>query len=338
MTDERRASDLEASAIRPEPAAERRDPPELCGLVVHWHNEAQLARLFEHWPEDTRWELVIVDNGSSGSLPPGPGRTLDPGANLGFGGAVNYALTTVTAPVVLLLNPDAWPASPRSLPALLEGLERHPDAAGVAPRLLARDGSCQSAWQLRRLPTAGDLLRQCLFVPWGGDAREPQAGSPVEQPAASALALRRRDLERLGGMDPSFYPAWFGDVDLARRMRDAGRELVYWPESEFLHELGASVGPLGYGSFLWIYYRNLDRYARKHFGAWLAGLLRAVLTAAAAGRIMLVPLKKPSRAPDRAEAVRGLASVLVGAVSSWRLPADLVRSHAPPAAPGPASR
>ena len=79
-------------------------------------------------------------------------------------------------------------------------------------------------WQLRRLPTPLALLAHALFWnPGAAAAAEPAAGAAIEQPAAAALALRRSVFEALGGFDEAFYPAWFEDVDLARRLADRGQ-------------------------------------------------------------------------------------------------------------------
>ncbi|MBV8201575.1 MAG: glycosyltransferase, partial [Acidobacteria bacterium] len=250
--------------------------PALAGIVVHWRDEARLAELVAAWPrDDPRFELVVVDNSGtappelapppgsvephephgppaaaplSPAAPPSPApppiRLLRPGRNLGFAGGVNAGVAANRAPLLLLLNPDAVPA-PGALERLLEGFAAHPEAAGLAPGLTGAGGEPQFAWQLRRLPSAWSCLRQTL--PWpqtlgaAGPAAEPRPGAPVEQPAAAALALRRDALLAAGGLDERFHPAWFEDVDLARRLRQAGRPLLYWPAARFRHALGSTV-------------------------------------------------------------------------------------------------
>jgi N-acetylglucosaminyl-diphospho-decaprenol L-rhamnosyltransferase len=296
--------------------------PQLSGLVVHWHNETELGQLAAAWPmDDPRFELIVVDNGSSRPLDlPSGVRRITPGANLGFAGGVNAGVAAARAPLLLVLNPDAFP-EPGALDALLAGFAALPEAAGLAPRLLDPAGRPQFTWQLQRLPSPGSLLAQALFLPISrGAEREPPEGAAVEQPAAAALALRREALERIGGFDPRFFPAWFEDVDLARRFRDAGLLLQYWPAACFRHHLGSTVPRLGFGRFLWHYDRNLLRYLAKHHGrGWtiLVGLALAVGTLA---RLILLPLRRPRRARSRGEAARGLCRVLFGLLSGWRWP------------------
>ncbi|HEX4953229.1 MAG TPA: glycosyltransferase family 2 protein [Thermoanaerobaculia bacterium] len=304
--------------------------PEISGVVVHWSNEAELGRLVAAWPEDSRFELIVVDNGSTSPLPPGPYQLLSPGRNLGFAGGVNRGVAAAAAPVVLLLNPDARP-EPGALERLLEGLVRHPEAAGLAPRLVGEGGQPQFRWQLRRLPMAAELCREALFGEVvRGPRDEPPAGTPVEQPAAAALALRKEALATLGGLDEGYFPAWFEDVDLGRRLRSSGRPLLYWPDAVFRHGQGASVPRLGYGLFLWIYDRNARRYLRRHHGRVWAGVFRAARSLGLILRLLLSPVLRPRRAGSRQEALLGQAAALAGVLSGWRWPRSWARRHTPP--------
>ena len=299
--------------------------PQLAGLVVNWHGDEDVLKLLEGWPEDSRFELIVIDNSSSLGGTISGARVIDPGKNLGFGGAVNAGLRSTDASVILILNSDARPIG-TALERLIEGFDQKPEVAGLAPKLLSADGTPQHRWQLRPLPSTSTLLLQSLMIPAGeGPGVEPTSGTVIEQPAAAALALRRSALQEIGGFDEAFFPAWFEDVDLARRMADANQETRYWPEAAFEHLLGSSVTRLGYERFLWIYYRNLGRYLSKHHSNWLAILARTLTALAATIRIPLLTLRRPSRAASRREALDGLTSLLLGALSGWRLPYSLSR-------------
>jgi GT2 family glycosyltransferase len=309
-------------------------------VVVHWHDEMSLAELVAAWPRDPRFELVVVNNGSRQPLvlPALPGlRRVEPGRNLGFAGGVNAGVAEAVAPLVLLLNPDAVP-EPGALDEILRGFAAFPGdshlagVAGIAPCLTGPAGEPQFAWQLRDLPSAWACLGQALLLPGRPThRREPAAGTPVEQPAAAALALQRSALAAAGGMDAGFYPAWFEDVDLAYRLKAAGRVCRYWPAARFRHRLGSSVPRLGYGPFLWIYYRNLTRYLAKHHGAGWAWAARALLPVGLGLRVLALPLRRPRRAASRLAALGGLLDAIAGAVTGWRHPLRLARSE--PAVP-----
>jgi N-acetylglucosaminyl-diphospho-decaprenol L-rhamnosyltransferase len=328
--------------------------PELSTIVVAWRAADDVAELVASWPRDRRFELVIVDqvgdcaarlrtaasvsgasgaNGASGvseTLPENV-RLLNPGRNLGFAGGSNFGARAAGAELLLFLNPDARPGGEEipalgALTALVEAFAGWPQATGLVPRLIGFDGVAQTGWQLRRLPAPLALLAHALFWnPGTGDRTEPPAGTAIEQPAAAALALRRSVFESLGGFDEAFFPAWFEDVDLARRLAGGGHSLLYLPAALFRHRQGSSVSALGYGAFLTAYDRNLCRYLAKHHGQAWALAFRALAGPAALLRLLLLPLRRPARAASRREAASALLSVARGSLTGWSGGAPVLR-------------
>ncbi|MEM9290319.1 MAG: glycosyltransferase family 2 protein [Acidobacteriota bacterium] len=311
--------------------------PRLSAVVVHWRDGEHLEELLASWPRDPRFELLVVDNSAAEAGPthpqdPEPARWLRPEANLGFAGGANFGIRRARAPWVLLLNPDARPVE-GALEALLQGIEKHPEAAGLAPAMEGDDGSPQHRWQLRPLPSRRTLLLHCLLLPAGqGSTTAPAAGSAVQQPAAAALALRRQVVLQLGGLDDGFYPAWFEDVDIALRLHQGGHRLIYWPQARFVHAMGASVSSLGYGSFSWIYYRGLARYLEVHHGKGWRLLGRCALTLGVGLRLLALPLRRPRRARSRGEAAKALLQTMAGAISDFHWPAAMAQRYRRPVA------
>ncbi len=302
-------------------------PPELSlsAVVVHWRDEQHLGELVASWPDDPSVELLVVDNSGTLSRLPAPARLIAPGGNLGFAGGVNRGVEEARAPIVLVLNADARPRQ-GSLEKVLAAFADFPEAAGIVPALVGRGGEPQHRWQLQPLPTPWTLLLQTFFLAGSrGPHQEPPRGTPVAQPAAAALALRRDVLRQIGGFDEGFYPAWFEDVDLARRLARAGHRLLYEPSARFVHAGGATVSRLGYGPFLWLYYRGLSRYLSKHHAIVWPLLARLTLTLGMLLRLELVPLRRPRRAESRRAAAAGLLAVIAGAWSGWRRPLRYAR-------------
>lgn len=321
-------------SLRPRAYARPAGNPVLCGVVVHWNNETELEALAEAWPADPRCELLVVDN--SGKLPAESAaswrkkvRLLNPGGNRGFGGGVNAGVAATQAPWVLILNPDACPR-PGAVESLAEACQNERSAAGLVPGLEWPGGKSQCRWQLQPLPSAATLLAQIFFLGGQrGPKKEPPAGTLIEQPAAAALALRREVLEELGGFDEGFFPAWFEDVDLAKRLAERGHFCAYLPQSRFEHAAGSSLPALGYGPFLFVYYRNLVRYLGKHHGQVAALLARLLLPVSMLLRILLLPLRRPNRAKSRSEAATGLAAVARGAITGFQRPRRLAERFQP---------
>lgn len=310
--------------------------PTLSAVVVHWRDEEHLQQLVASWRPDESCELLVVDNSRTLQLLPPFVTVLDPGANLGFGGGANHGIAAARGAWILLLNPDARPRE-GAIAALLSAVQDLPEeVGGLVPALQGDTGEGQQGWQLQPLPSAWNLVAQTLFLAGvRGPKSPPPAGTSIEQPAAAALLLRRSLLQSLGGFDDGFYPAWFEDVDLGRRIRQSGAILRYAPQARFVHAMGGSVPQLGYGPFLWVYYRNLCRYLAKHHGVGWQRLARCTLVLGMGLRLALLPLRRPRRATSRGQAAKALVDVMVGAVSAWRRPAVHVSSFRRPETESP---
>lgn len=300
--------------------------PAIATVVVSWRSRDELAKLLPALPRESWHETLVIDNG--GDLDPAEveasgARLIRPQRNLGFAGGCNAGARASRAPLLLFLNPDTRPLG-EALVSLRAGFDRFPAAAGLVPRLVGLDGASQCRWQLSPLPGVWALLAHAFFWnPAAGPRHEPAAGTPIAQPAAAALALRREVFEAVGGFDETYRPAWFEDVDLALRLAQTGQRLLYWPAATFEHRVGSTVPKLGYARFLAIYDRNLARYLARHHGRAWALAFRALVPVGALLRMIALPLRRPRRAASRREAARALWTVAWGAIDGWSTAAEL---------------
>lgn len=178
-------------------------------------------------------EVAVVDNGSGdGSaehLRAAGVRVVESKENLGFGRGVNLGVEATTAPFLFLLNSDAV-ARPGAIAALRRVLD-DPTVGVVAPVVYQADGRTLQADAHGPLPAPRALLRT---TGGGADDLEPGWVSGV------AMMLRREDFTALGGFDPDFT-MYLEDVDLCRRLRDAGRRVVREPAASVVHRGGRSA-------------------------------------------------------------------------------------------------
>jgi GT2 family glycosyltransferase len=299
--------------------------PILSVIVVAWRSDDDVRELVGVFPlTDARSELIVVDNGSRGPLALAtPVVVLAPGRNVGFAAASNLGAARARGAWLLFLNPDAR-LDATGLAALLAVLGMEDEAgrtAGWVPRTVDAQGRSRHGWALRRLPRAADLLRAALWTePALGARQEPPHGALVEQPAAAAWVLRRDVFLEVGGFDAAFFPAWYEDVDLARRLAGAGWSSRYAPGVEVRHAIGSSVTQLGLADFLWLHDRSAVRYARKHHGRWFAACLRLALVLGSGVRLAALVVRRPPRAASRGEAAHAYVAKALGAVSGWRWP------------------
>jgi hypothetical protein len=218
--------------------------------------------------------VIVVDNASpDGSLAAVRDLPLDAiqlPSNGGFARGVNAGWRAGSAPYVLLLNPDAR-IDGDSLDALVSALEEVPRRGAVAPRIVDDDGSLD--WSQRRYPRLRSTYARALFLhrlfpkaDWTDELiRDEEAytrrGSP-DWVSGACVLLRREALEQVGGLDEGFF-MYAEDIDLCKRLRAAGYELLYEPAAVVEHEGGASVPRT---SLLPVLAASRMRYAAKHRG------------------------------------------------------------------------
>jgi len=305
-------------------------------------------------PGGVRVGAVVVDNGGAGvsaaeieALLPGA-RLIVNAANRGFGPAANQGAAAASGDAVLFLNPDTR-AEGEPFTPIARAFDADPRVVAVAPRLLDAGGGDappagairlappgeedQATFQLRRLPTLASDARELLLVdhawpnnPWRRRGRYASAGRArafdAEQAAAAALAVRRDALDRTGGFDERFLPAWHEDVDLCARLGREGR-IVYLPDAGFRHAGGRAADTLGYPLFLPIFYGNALRYRAKHYGAAARAAYRPLLAAGMLLRLLALPLRRGVPRPRRDAALaymRVLAIALGAPLPAFPLP------------------
>lgn len=295
-------------------------------LVVCWNNREFLGRCLESVPAGS--DLVVVDNGSmdgsadlvASTFP--TARLIRLPRNVGFASGVNQAAAVATGDYLLLLDPDAE-ATPQAIDRLAACFDEHPTCGAASGRLISMTEEPQQQFRSRRFPTLASVALDLLLVSriWPGNPvtrrvegtdLDRSATVPVERSAASCLMVRRRAFEDVAGMDEQFSPAWFEDVDLCKRLHDRGWEIYSVPAAVFRHIGGASVRALGRARQRRIYYRNLERYIRKHHGRLGAATVKALLVAGMGLRVAASAMRA-----DR-DGIQAFAGVLGGTLSGWK--------------------
>jgi len=245
-------------------------------IIVTYNSAAEIGACLEAALASGA-ETIVVDNasrdGTFAEVARRGVRLIANSENRGFAGAVNQGFGALNNPYVLLLNPDA--VIQTSLEPLRQACDL-PGAAGAGGKLLDASGRPQVGFMVRGLPTPATLALEALLLNriWPGNPVNRRyrcldwdcsSRSMVEQPAGAFFMVRRAVWQELGGLDESFFPLWFEDVDFCRRIRDRGLSLYYIPEAVAKHTGGHSVPQLPLEMRLIYWYRGLIRYSAKHF-------------------------------------------------------------------------
>ncbi len=263
-------------------------------VIVNWNSGSFLKRCVHSLYKNAEGaEIVVVDNASTDSSlnfasATAPGITIIRNENnTGFAAGNNLGWRACHGPSVLFLNPDTE-CLPDSVCRLEQTLLEEPDVWAVGGQLITPTGQPQTRFNARNFPTLGSVAAEMLLLdemwpshPWKRHidfaASEYSSAPEVDQPAAACLMVSRAALESTGGFDEDFWPAWFEDVDLCRRIRNHGGKIRFQPRASFIHYGGSSLDNLTRESFLEYFHRNQIRYFLKHHGAKTAAQVQKLV-------------------------------------------------------------
>jgi GT2 family glycosyltransferase len=232
--------------------------PRLSLIIVSYQVRDALKRCLASLQEATRGldaEIIVVDNASSDGTGPMvrddfPAVQFIPlPDNIGYGRANNLAIRKSQAAYVLLLNPDTE-VPPGTIEPLLAVLEADPRLGGVTAKVLLEDGKLDAACR-RNFPRPRDLLYKQFglhrLFPWSVEFNHYNLGYlPDDQTVdvecvMGAFFLVKRDvLTQVGLFDDQFF-LYGEDLDLCRRIGQAGWRIRYEPSVSIRHIKGASA-------------------------------------------------------------------------------------------------
>lgn len=255
--------------------------PAIDVAIVNWNTAAAALAAARAYlaSEGVEARVTIVDNDSRreqreelrAGCPDGARLELS-SENLGYGRAANLALRDGNGELVCVSNADVLPKA-GALAALAAAAESDPGAGMVGP-VFGNDTDRYHA----ALPGTGTMLMR-IFAGSFGERPQPSPTpgemTEVEQPSGACFVVRREAWEQCAGFDEGFF-LWYEDVDLAKRLLDAG-----------CHNLvvgSARVGHVGAEAFVQIdpkhqqaiRLRSVERYIRLHHG-WVMPIAAPLL-------------------------------------------------------------
>lgn len=232
-------------------------------------------------------ELIVVDNASEDRLPAcvehefaedARLRLLRNERNLGFGTACNQASRLAVGDMIMFLNPDCL-IEDSTIAALREVAAAHPDAGLLGVHVVDSQGRGERANRRRdpllqrALATATGLSRLQQRFPnlAGVELPSALAMAPVEAVDAvsgACMMVSRRAFDAVGGFDEGYF-LHCEDLDLCRRIRDAGFKVLHVASIRVVHAQGSSSRSRpAFVAFhkhrsMWRYFRKFDPAARN---------------------------------------------------------------------------
>ncbi|MBI5305254.1 MAG: glycosyltransferase family 2 protein [Chloroflexi bacterium] len=237
-------------------------------VVLVWNGarflDACLRALLD---QDASAEIVVVDNASTDDSVSIVQKFVPRVClvrndhNLGFAGGNNIGIRATTGEIVVLLNQDTA-VKPGWLRAIADTFA-DPGIGIVGCKALYPDG--------RGIQHAGGVVQPATawthHIGWGEqDQGQYDTLTEPDYVTGAAFGIRRQVLERLGGLDEKFHPAFYEEVDCCYRARRAGFRVVYQPRAVLDHYETATLPAASHARVL-AYHRNRVRFVLRHWNA-----------------------------------------------------------------------
>ncbi len=204
--------------------------PRISVVICTYNGSATLRDCLEgaltlHYPN---YEVIVVSDGSTDESPRIAGeyegvRVIET-PQRGLSAARNTGLEAASGEIVAYIDDDAIP-DPDWLTHVAAAFAGGPYAAVGGPNVL---------------PDGSGAVAQCVANAPGGPTHVLVSDREAEHVPGCNMAIRKADLEQLGGFDPQFRTAG-DDVDICWRLLDSGRRIAFSPGAVVWHHRRRSI-------------------------------------------------------------------------------------------------
>lgn len=253
---------------------------DLSVVIVNYNTKALLIQTLDSVfaSSDTfEYEVFVVDNASMDgsseviSVDYPEVRLISNQENVGFARANNQAIMESKGRYVLLLNSDTFIQND-TFEKMIRFLDKHPIAGAVGCKVIKPDGTLDLACK-RSFPTPQNSLYHFL----GLDALFPSShrfgaynltylneneNHEVDCLVGACMMVRKTVINQVGLLDESFF-MYGEDIDWSYRIKKAGWEIWYVPETTIVHYKGASASKMPI-RMIYEFYYSMVLYFKKH--------------------------------------------------------------------------
>lgn len=255
-------------------------------VIVNWNTCEFLRNCLRSIMESEvsdKFETVVVDNASSdGSAE--MVRKEFPAINLlaqtqnfGYARGNNEGIAATSGEFVLTLNPDTT-LEPGTLRCAIHAMRVNPKYGACGAKQVGIDGAVQRS--VRGFPSVlgifgdatglGKRFPGSVFDSYRLSDFDYDSEGLAPQPMGTFLIFRREALRAIGSDSAPFdeeFPIFFNEVDLLRRLRNAGWLCGYDPAIRLVHFGGAGTTQVR-KPMIWESHMSLIQYLRKHWFRW----------------------------------------------------------------------
>jgi GT2 family glycosyltransferase len=265
-------------------------------IIVNYnvcHFLEQVLQTINKAIKDLDIEIIVVDNNSvDGSVEMVKAKfpyvaLIENKTNLGFSKANNQAIVKARGEYILLLNPDTI-VEEDTLFKCCKFLDEHPDAGGLGVKMFDGKGNFLPESK-RGLPSptvafykmsglSALFPKSKIFGKYHLGYLDKDEVNEVEILSGACMFLRKSVLDKIGLLDEDYF-MYGEDIDLSYRITKAGYKNYYFPEARIIHYKGESTRRTSV-SYVFIFYRAMIIFAKKHFSSKNAGLFSLLINLA----------------------------------------------------------
>ncbi len=207
--------------------------------------------------------------------------------NIGFARANNQALSKVSGELSLLLNPDTV-VEEDTFTKVIRFMDEHPEAGGLGVKML--DGKGRFLPESKRGFPSPEVA---FYKAFGLSSLFPNSKAfgkyhlgyldkdeihKVDVLAGAFMLVRTKVLNEIGLLDETFF-MYGEDIDFSYRIKNAGYENYYYPDTRIIHYKGESTKKQSI-NYVFVFYQAMIIFAKKHFSAKKAAIFSFLLNLA----------------------------------------------------------
>ena len=207
--------------------------------------------------------------------------------NLGFAKANNQAMKIAKGEYVLLLNPDTV-VEESTFNKVVTFMDEHADAGGLGVQMIDGKGNFLPESK-RGLPTPAVAFYKIFglsklfpkskkFGRYHLGFLDKDQTHEVEILSGAFMLMRKKALDKVGLLDEDYF-MYGEDIDLSYRIILGGYKNYYFHDTRIIHYKGESTKKSSV-NYVFVFYRAMVIFARKHFSAKNAKLFSFLINIA----------------------------------------------------------
>ena len=220
--------------------------PRVSIIIPHWNGIEVLSECLESLEKTTypNLEIIVVDNASSDgsqdwvSLHYPSIKLIENNTNLGYAGGCNKGAKACTGDYLVFLNNDTIHEN-NWIETLADFLNLNSEVSAVQPKILNHyeqnkfdyAGGCGGWIDILGFPFA----RGRLFLDQEIDEGQYEKIRPVFWASGTAIMIRKKDFDTLGGFDKTFF-AHQEEIDLCWKIHLLGKHVWSIPSAIIYHK------------------------------------------------------------------------------------------------------